>query len=147
MSNYNWRMNTCIIALVSRIRENANHLILKELHAAGFGELAPSHGDILMALYDSNELSMQNIAKKIHRTKATTTVLIDKLEVAGFVKRKKSEVDSRYTIVSLTEKGGQFRKTFEMISDKLNKTAFKNLNNHEIMNLERLLFKIQENLE
>ena len=100
-----------------------------------------------MALYDSNELSMQNIAKKIHRTKATTTVLIDKLEVAGFVKRKKSEVDSRYTIVSLTEKGGQFRKTFEMISDKLNKTAFKNLNNHEIMNLERLLFKIQENLE
>jgi len=56
-------------------------------------------------------------------------------------------VDSRYTIVSLTEKGGQFRKTFEMISDKLNKTAFKNLNNHEIMNLERLLFKIQENLE
>lgn len=88
MSNYNWCMNTCIIALVSRIRENANHLILKELQAAGFGELAPSHGDILMALYDSNELSMQNIAKKIHRTKATTTVLIDKLEVAGFVKRK-----------------------------------------------------------
>ncbi len=140
-------MNTCTIALISRIRENANRLILDELKKSGLDELSPSHGDILMILFHTNSIPMQEIAKKIHRTKATTTVLIDKLEKIGFVKRTKSQEDSRYTNVILTKKGEEFKTIFEQISNKLNTTALKDIEECQIKELEKLLKKIRDNLE
>lgn len=135
------------ISLISRIRENANRLIIKELHNAGMPELAPSHGDILAALYSAGEMTMLEIAKKIHRTKATTTVLIQKLENNGLVTRQKSAIDSRSTIVSLTQKGRNFKKIFNQISEKLNSTVYKNLTKDECDTIEILLSKMQNNFE
>lgn len=146
MSNYNINMNSNSIALISRIRESANRLILNELAKAGITELAPSHGDILVLLMKNKKMTMQEVAKRIHRTKATTTVLIDKLEKIGFVKREKSEDDSRYTNVVLTDKGQEFKPVFEEISNKLISTAYSGLSQAEIEQLETILEKIMENL-
>lgn len=140
-------MNNSSVSLIAKIRECANRLILAELKTAGYTDLAPSHGDILAVLLKSNGIKMQDIAKKIHRTKATTTVLVDKLEQAGFVKREKSGSDSRYTNVYLTDDGAKFRKVFEHISNILNATAFKGFSEAEAAMLEELLKRMLKNLE
>lgn len=139
-------MNGNAVSLISRIREGANRLIQDELKKAGLGELSPSHGDILALLLNFSELTATGIAKKIHRTKATTTVLIDKLEKSGFLKREKSASDNRYTNIVLTTKGQALKPVFEKISKKLNVAVYKGLTESEAIALETLLEKLRINL-
>jgi hypothetical protein len=64
---------------VGKIRDAVNNLILSEFNKHGVDGIAPSHGDILVCLYEKNGLSVKELAEKIHRTQPTVTVLIDKL--------------------------------------------------------------------
>ena len=130
------------LSLISRIHEKGNRFIIEQLNANGVKELVPSHGDILAILYHHKKLTMKDIAEKIHRTKPTVTVLIDKLEKLGFVKREKSTEDSRVTYILLTEKSEKFKPLFEKISKDLNKMLYKNLSQNEAELLDNLLEKM-----
>lgn len=140
-------MKSNLVSLISRIKESANELIVSELKLAGYENIAPSHGDILFLLYNSENITMREIADKIHRTKATTTVLIDKLEKLGLVKRLKSATDSRCTFVELTENGKKFKPIFEKISQDLNKKVYANIPLEQAELLEDLLEQVRKNLE
>lgn len=130
------------LSLMSKIREIGNSFILATLKENGFPELSPSHGDILAVLYKSDKVTMSDIAKRIHRTKATVTVLIDKLEKLKLIKRDKSAQDTRITYITLTSKGEDLKPLFEKISDELNMILYKDLTLKEIKQLEELLNKI-----
>ena len=141
MSNYDNRMRN-LLSLVSKIHEKGNRFIVEMLSKNGADGLAPSHGDILVCLYTKDRMTMKEIADKINRTKPTVTVLVDKLEKLGYLKREASKEDSRYTYILLTEKGKMFKPVFEKISNGLNKMLFENLSDEEADNLENLLSKI-----
>ncbi len=130
------------LSLISKIHEKGNKFILQELYSNGITELAPSHGDILAMLYQHSKLTMKEIAEKIHRSKPTVTILVNKLEKFGFVKREKSSEDSRITYIMLTSKSKDFKPIFEKISKDLNKMLFKNLANNEVQLLGELLEKM-----
>ena len=131
-----------LLHLVSKIHVKGNQFIIEKLKENGAGELAPSHGDILVCLYHNEKMTMKEIAEKINRTKPTVTVLIDKLEKLGYVKRELSDKDSRFTYIVLTQKGENFKPIFEKISDELNRELYKNLSEEEAEILEKLLQKI-----
>lgn len=130
------------LSFIAKIHEQGNRFITEQLQKNGADGLVPSHGDILALLYAHGTLPMKEIADKIHKTKATVTVLIDKLEKMDFVKRKSTAADSRYTYISLTEKGKAFKPVFENISAQLNERLHKNLTEEEADCLERLLQKM-----
>lgn len=136
-----------LIALSSRLAEKANKFIIAELKKYDLSDIAPSHGDILSLLFDGNAYEMSEIAKKIHRTKPTVTVLVEKLEKSGYVQRIKSDTDARFTNVSLTEKGFALKPIFEEISARLNALAYAGLREEEAMLLEILLEKAIVNFE
>ena len=133
---------SAILSLISKIHEKGNRFIIDELKNNGAEGLVPSHGDILVCLYKNGQMPMKDIADCIHRTKPTVTVLVDKLEKLGYLKREASEKDSRCTNIVLTQKGENFKPTFEKISKDLNKMLFKNLSEHEALFLEELLEKM-----
>ena len=133
---------SAILSLISKIHEKGNRFIIDELKNNGAEGLVPSHGDILVCLYKNGKMTMKEIADCIHRTKPTLTVLVDKLEKLGYLKRETSEKDSRCTNIVLTQKGENFKPTFEKISKDLNKMLFKNLSEHEALFLEELLEKM-----
>lgn len=130
------------LSLISKIHEKGCKFIVDELVKNGVENLAPSHGDILAVLYHCGSSTMKDIAEKIHRTKPTVTVLVDKLEKSGFVKRQKSDTDSRITFITLTPKGEAFKPVFNKISEDLNKMLYANLSNSEAVELDRLLEKM-----
>lgn len=132
------------LSLIAKIHEKGNRFITDQLQINGANGLVPSHGDILALLYIHDTLPMKEIAEKIHKTKATVTVLIDKLEKMDFVKRENSLTDSRYTYISLTEKGKDFQPLFENISLQLNEMLHKNLSAEEAELLEKLLQKMND---
>ena len=140
-------MDQDTISLISRIRENANKFICKELETSGITGIVPSHGDIMAVLFKSHKCTMKELAANIRRTKATLTVLVDKLEKIGYVKREKSSQDSRVTYITLTKKGLDLKPVFEDISKKLNNLVFTNISEKEGETLHKILEKINKNLE
>ena len=131
-----------LLALVSKIHEKGNRFIIEELKKNGAEGLVPSHGDILVCLYQNDKMTMKDIANTIHRTRPTVTVLVDKLEKSGYLKREISQEDNRYTYIVLTKKGQDFKPVFEKISQNLNNMLYKNLSEQEADILENLLQKI-----
>ena len=131
-----------MLSLVSKIHEKGNRFIIEELKNNGAEGLVPSHGDILVCLYKNGKMTMKDIANSIHRTKPTVTVLIDKLEKLGYLKREDSDEDSRSTNIVLTQKGVDFKVIFEKISEELNKMLYKNLSLEESELIEKLLRKV-----
>ena len=131
-----------MLSLVSKIHEKGNRFIIEELKNNGAEGLVPSHGDILVCLYRNGKMTMKDIANCIHRTKPTVTVLVDKLEKLGYLKRETSDEDSRSTNIVLTQKGKDFQATFEKISEELNEMLYKNLSPEESELIEKLLRKV-----
>ena len=132
------------IALISRIREKANRLIVHELEEHGITGIVPSHGDILYFLYLEKCCTMKDLAAKIHRSKPNVTVLVNKLVDYGYVKKEKSVDDNRVTYISLTEKGEGLRPVFSYVSKKLQKAVYGGLSEEESESLEKLLQKVFE---
>lgn len=133
---------SAILSLISKIHEKGNRFIIEELKNNGAEGLVPSHGDILVCLYKNSKMTMKDIANRIHRTKPTVTVLVDKLEKLGYLKREVSNEDSRCTYIVLTQKGEDFQTTFEKISKNLNEMLYKNLSPEESELMEKLLRKV-----
>lgn len=132
---------------MSRIREKANKLIVHELKIHGIEGIVPSHGEILFHLYAGKTYTMKELAERIHRTKPTVTVLVDKLIDYGYVLKEKSSEDSRVTFITLTEKGLQLEPLFSMIGAKLNSIIYSGLTEQEAIILEKTLTTINQNFE
>ncbi len=136
-----------IISLISNIRDKSNRLIISELEKNNIIGIVPSHGNILQMLFYSNDIvTMQDIAKKIHRNKSTVTTLVNKLVKLGYVKKSKDLDDSRTTIISLTKKGWELKPIFDEISEKLLSKIYTNFTNEQQKEVIDALEKINKNL-
>jgi MarR family transcriptional regulator, 2-MHQ and catechol-resistance regulon repressor len=68
---------------------------------------------VLDSLFHLGPLNQRTIARKIMRSNANVTAVLDNLEKQGLVSRKTSSEDRRVTTVSLTKAGKQrFQKVF-----------------------------------
>lgn len=139
--------HTEVVARASRIREAANALILRELERHGVKGLVPSHGSLLCLLYAETNVSMCVLAERLHRTRPTVTVLVDKLVALGYVTREQDLGDRRVTWVRLTDAGRALLPVFEAVSDTLDGAVRRGLSDAEAATLEELLRCVQENLE
>jgi DNA-binding MarR family transcriptional regulator len=108
-----------IANIVANLRRCANSFIMNRLTEEGITGLAPSHGAILVMLYDNGPQPMKSICECVKRDKSTVTVLVRKLETLNYIRRELGEKDNRVTIIHLTEKGMAFRSVFERISEDL----------------------------
>lgn len=135
------------IALMSRITEKAHRLIVRELEAREIKGIVPSHGGILALLFTGEMYTMKELAEKIHRTKPTVTVLVDKLVELGYVIKEKSHEDSRVTFIKLTKKGIALQPDFAAVSEKMNAIVYTKVAEEEANVLQELLIKINSNLE
>lgn len=135
------------LSLISRIREKATKFIVRELEVQGVKGIVPSHGDILIILFSSEKFTMKELAEKIHRTKPTVTVLVEKLIQYGFVEKEKSQTDNRITYIKLTKKGFELKPVFDDISRKLNGILYGDLTDEESVSLERLLNRVNSRFD
>ena len=118
-----------------------------ELAAAGMAGVVPSHGDVLACLFRNGPTAMHELAAFSHRTRPTTTVLVDKLEQMGLVRRERSGGDARRTVVALTDAGEALRDKFESISRRLVRLVYSPLEKDEAEIFEGLLVKILAHLK
>ena len=134
-----------ISSLISKIHSSSASFLKSEMQARGLPDLVSSHGNILYQLSQTDSLSMKELSERVHRDKSTTTVLVNKLEAAGFVARVKDSSDSRITNISLTEMGRNYNDTLSAISSALNERCCQGLSTDEQKTLFELLSRISGN--
>lgn len=136
-----------IFAYASRLRTLGNEIIVSGLSQRGLVDIVPSHGDIIHVLLCRGSCSMSELARRIGRTKSTTTVLVRKLEQAGYVQRESNAADARCVLLSLTEQGLALEPAFGAISDALDSYIRERLTEAEMHQLETLLARCAGPLE
>ena len=127
------------IFYIARISDKAGRLLVRELKKHGLRGLAPSHGDIMVALFKYRRLAMKDLARIIDRDKSTVTGLVDRLVFLEYLEKNPDPEDQRSQIVSLTEKGGRLIPTFITISIKLQEAFGQGLTDAEKETLAGLL--------
>ncbi|MGN0845470.1 MAG: MarR family winged helix-turn-helix transcriptional regulator [Kiritimatiellia bacterium] len=135
------------IMLMSQIYAITHQWLTDELASAGMPGIVPSHGDILACLFKNGPTAMHELAAFSRRTRPTTTVLVDKLEQMGLIRRERSEDDARSFVVTLTEAGESLRGKFESISRRLVHLVYSPLDKDDAETFEALLGKILANLQ
>lgn len=74
---------------------------------------------VLMVLWESDALPVNDIAKKLILNTNTITPLLKRMEQQGLINRKRSEKDERKVIVYLTKKGIKLREAASQIPEQL----------------------------
>jgi len=74
---------------------------------------------VLMVLWESDGISVNEIAQKLLLNTNTVTPLLKRMEVQGIVSRNRSEADERKVIVNLTQKGNNMREEASTIPENL----------------------------
>ncbi|MBB5517838.1 MarR family winged helix-turn-helix transcriptional regulator [Amphiplicatus metriothermophilus] len=67
--------------------------------------LTPSQLIILQVISRAENVTLGAIAREVSLTQATVTALVDRLERAGFARRRRDHEDRRRVLVKLTEAG------------------------------------------
>lgn len=132
--------------MFSKIRNAINGMIVSELEKRGVEGIVSSHGDILWSLYEHDELPVKILAEKIHRTQPTVTVLVNKLDKLGYVRKVKSHEDNRVTLITLTEEGKRLEPVFREVSSQLREAVYGGLTDHQKEQLESMLELIYSRL-
>ena len=98
----------------------ASRLIIREYqpHLDKLGITYPQYL-VLMVLWESDNLPVNDIAQKLILNTNTVTPLLKRMEVMGIINRHRSENDERKVMVQLTTKGKQMQTEAASIPEEL----------------------------
>ena len=96
----------------------------------------------MMVLWEHHATTVKSLGQELYLDSGTLTPLLKKLEEKGLVTRRRSELDERNLIVTLTEKGEALREEALHIPAEMTKCV--NLPKEDIRELYRMLYQMLE---
>ena len=99
--------------LLAKATQRWNELLTERFAEAGFPEVRPSYGSILVPLFEEDGLRLGEIARRARLSKQTMTTMVRLLERDGLVERRADPLDGRATLVFLTPRARAFRPVAE----------------------------------
>jgi DNA-binding MarR family transcriptional regulator len=105
--------------LLAKAAQRWNELLAERFRAAGFGEVRPAYGSILLPLFEEDGLRMGELAARSRLSKQTMTTLIRLMERNGLVRRERDPADGRAFRVFLTGRSRAFEPVAEAVLAEL----------------------------
>ena len=99
--------------LLAKALQRWNELLAFRFAAAGFAEVRPAYGSILIPLYEEDGLRMGELARRARLSKQTMTTMVRKMERTGLVRRAIDPEDGRAFKIRLSNKARRFRAAAE----------------------------------
>ena len=94
--------------LLAKATQRWNELLAQRFAAAGYADVRPSYGSVLLPLYEQDGLRMGELARRARLSKQTMTTMIRRLEEDGLVERRPDPHDARASLVFLTVRSRRF---------------------------------------
>jgi len=99
----------------------------------------------MLVLWERKQVTVKELGLALYLDSGTLTPLLKKLEEKGLVNRRRSALDERNLLVSLTPAGAAMQERATHIPTTMEKCV--NLNQEERVTLYRLLYKMLEYLD
>ncbi|QDF28463.1 MarR family winged helix-turn-helix transcriptional regulator [Halarcobacter anaerophilus] len=128
--------------LIANIRNSLKNNIEKLLVDY---DISSAQSIILRRLCEKDNLTQKELAEDTYFKPSSLTLMIDKLEKKGFVKRKAKKDDRRAFLVCLTQKGRDLEKLLIEANKKMEEEALKDIEDKEL--LIQTLKKIYSNIK
>ena len=122
----------------------ASRLIIREYqpHLDKLGLTYPQYL-VLMVLWEDDNLTVNDIARRLILNTNTVTPLLKRMEQQGIIVRKRSDEDERKVIVQLTNKGRELQEDASRIPESLMiRLGDSNLDMDELLRLKESLNSI-----
>src|ERR671922_3121304 len=95
--------------LLAKASQRWNELLYERFAAAGFAEVRPSYGSILIPLFEADGLRIGEVARRARLSKQTLTTMVRLLERDGLVERQPDPADGRASLLFLTPRARSLR--------------------------------------
>jgi DNA-binding MarR family transcriptional regulator len=113
--------------LLAKASQRWNELLHERFVAAGYPDVRPSYGSILVPLYEEDGLRMGELAARARLSKQTMTTMVRLLERDGLVERRADPGDGRASLVFLAERARRFRPVAEAALAELDRLVIDGL--------------------
>jgi DNA-binding MarR family transcriptional regulator len=113
--------------LLAKASQRWNELLGERFVAAGYPDVRPSYGSILVPLFEEDGLRMGELAARARVSKQTMTTMVGLLERDGLVERRADPSDGRASLVFLTERARRFRPVAEAALAELDRLVIETM--------------------
>jgi DNA-binding MarR family transcriptional regulator len=94
--------------LLAKAMQRWNELLEERFAAAGYGDVRPSSGAVLLPLFEEDGLRIGELARQARLSKQTMTEMVRRLERDGLVERRPDRSDGRASLIFLTARSRAF---------------------------------------
>ena len=109
--------------LLAKAVQRWNELLQERFRAAGWGDVRPSYGSILLPLFEEDGLRMGELARRARLSKQTMTTMVRILERERLVRRERDLDDGRAIRIVLTPRARRFEPVAERTLGELGAIA------------------------
>jgi DNA-binding MarR family transcriptional regulator len=130
--------------LLAKASQRWNELLLEAFVDAGYPEVRPSYGSLLIPLWEEDGLRMGELASRARLSKQTITTMARLLERDGLVVREPDPHDARATRVHLTERATDLHAIAEAVLVRLYERLAERLSEPRAAALQAALREVSE---
>jgi DNA-binding MarR family transcriptional regulator len=125
--------------LLAKATQHWNELLHQRFRAAGWSEVRPSFGSILVPLFEEDGLRIGELARRARLSKQTMTTMVRLLEREGLVRRERDPDDGRAFRVVLTGKARRFEPVADRTLNELAHLAEQRLGERRLASVKHAL--------
>lgn len=133
-----------IAFLIAKTRNILKNEFEKELKPYG---ISYAQRVILIRLSEKDALTQKELAQDTYFEQSNMTLMLDKLEQKGLIRRVPKENDRRAYLVTITPEGLKLRETLVALGDRVIEKAFHGVDQHQKEELAHLLHTLYSNLQ
>jgi len=130
--------------LLAKAMQRWNELLAERFAAAGYADVRPSYGSVLLPLYEEDGLRMGELARRARLSKQTMTDMIRRLERDGLVERRPDPSDARASLIFSTPSSRRFKPVAAATLRDLDGLVRTRLSTQRVAELKRALRQLME---
>ncbi|HXV95865.1 MAG TPA: MarR family transcriptional regulator [Gaiellaceae bacterium] len=130
--------------LLAKAAQRWNELLAERFAAAGYGDVSPSYGSVLLPLFEEDGLRLGELARRARLSKQTMTELVRRLERDGLAERRPDPSDGRAARVYLTQRTRAFEPVAAEVLAELDRLVRDRLGDADVEELKASLGELLE---
>ncbi len=131
---------------VSKLTRILSDFVRQEMVKSGYRKFHSTTAMILLPLLEKEGLTLSELARNLHMKAPTITVLANRLENKGLIRRQRGTEDRRQMHLYLTKTGLNKAKVLQGVQKKAIQHMVKDLNVEEVSMTQTTLARIINNI-
>jgi DNA-binding MarR family transcriptional regulator len=125
--------------LLAKAMQRWNDLLVERFVEAGYADVRPAYGSVLLPLYEEDGLRMGELARRSSLSKQTMTELVRRLERDGLVERRSDPRDARAARIHLTARSRAFEPVAVAVLAELDHLVRRRVSAEDVLRLRAML--------